>query len=189
MGKIKYGIKNLHLAKVKSIEGNKYTYDTPKKINGAVSITLDASGESVEEYADDIIYYKEDTNNGYEGSLEVEMLDDDILAEMFGQEKGEDGVLLENASDVSSEYALMYEFKVSGDEKIKGKRVTLYRVKFSRPSLSTSTRQKSTSPVHDSVKITVMPRETDEYIKATVTSDKEEKYDAWFTKVYEKAEA
>ena len=31
MGRIKYGIKNLHIAEVKSTEG-KYTYDTPKKL-------------------------------------------------------------------------------------------------------------------------------------------------------------
>lgn len=188
MGKIKYGIKNLHIAEVQSKEG-KYTYGTSKKVAGAVSITLDASGEESEEYADDVIWYKEDTNNGYEGNLEVEMLDDEILTMMFGHEKNTDGAILEKSTDEAKEFALMYEFKVSGDPTIKGKRVVLYRVKFSRPSLSTSTKQKSTSPVHDTVKITAMPRETDDYIKATITSDKEEKYKTWFDKVYEKADA
>ena len=117
------------------------------------------------------------------------MLDDEILTMMFGHEKNTDGAILEKATDVAKEFALMYEFKVSGDPTIKGKRVALYRVKFARPSLSTSTKQKSTSPVHDTVKITVMPRETDDCIKATITSDKEEKYKTWFDKVYEKADA
>lgn len=45
--KVKYNIKNVHVAKQteKTTEGaTTYTYDTPKSIPGAVSISLDAQG-------------------------------------------------------------------------------------------------------------------------------------------------
>lgn len=53
--KVKYNIKNVHVAKQteKTTEGaTTYTYDTPKSIPGAVSISLDAQGEISKFYAD-----------------------------------------------------------------------------------------------------------------------------------------
>ena len=49
--KVKYNIKNVHVAKQteKTTEGTTtYTYDNPKSIPGAVSISLDAQGENSE---------------------------------------------------------------------------------------------------------------------------------------------
>ena len=43
---IKYNLKNVHAAKLTLSDSGEYTYDTPKAIPGAVSISLDAEGES-----------------------------------------------------------------------------------------------------------------------------------------------
>ena len=71
--KIKFGLKNVHYAVVTE-SGGVVSYGTPKHIPGAVNLTLSAAGESVQFYADDIVYYEENTNNGYEGSLEMALI-------------------------------------------------------------------------------------------------------------------
>ena len=69
--KIKYNIKNVHAAKltVSVVDGvTTYSYATPQPIPGAVSIALDAEGESSPFYADGIVYFRSATNNGYKGN-------------------------------------------------------------------------------------------------------------------------
>jgi phi13 family phage major tail protein len=61
--KIKYNLKNVHAAKLTLSDSGEYTYDTPKAIPGAVSISLDAEGESNPFYADGIVYFRSTSNN------------------------------------------------------------------------------------------------------------------------------
>ena len=39
MSRVRYGIKNVHYALVKNTDNGTYTYDTPKPLKGAVSIS------------------------------------------------------------------------------------------------------------------------------------------------------
>jgi len=59
--KVKFGLKNVHYSVVTETDGT-ITYDTPESIPGAVNLTLDAAGESVQFYADDSVYFEENTN-------------------------------------------------------------------------------------------------------------------------------
>ena len=57
--KVKFGLKNVHYAVVTETVTDgviSISYGTPKRIPGAVNLTLDAAGEPVEFYADDIVY-------------------------------------------------------------------------------------------------------------------------------------
>lgn len=75
--KVKYNLKNVHAAKLTEtdVEGvSTFTYGTPKAIPGAVSISLDAEGESSPFYADGIVYFRSVTNNGYSGDLEIALI-------------------------------------------------------------------------------------------------------------------
>ena len=66
--KIKYNLKNVHAAVMTATVTSgvtSYSYGTPQAIPGAVSISLDAEGESSPFYADGIVYYRTFANNGY----------------------------------------------------------------------------------------------------------------------------
>ena len=86
--KVKYNLKNVHAAVLtESVVHNEtvFTYGTPKPIPGAVSISLDAEGESSPFYADGIVYFRSVTNNGYSGDLEIALIPEwfrtDVLQE------------------------------------------------------------------------------------------------------------
>lgn len=76
--KVKYNLKNVHAAKltetVSSSGETTFSYESPKAIPGAVSISLDAEGESTPFYADGIVYFRSVTNNGYSGDLEIALI-------------------------------------------------------------------------------------------------------------------
>ena len=53
--KVKYNLKNVHAAKLTKGDDGNFTYDTPQAIPGAVSISLEAEGDSSPFYADGIV--------------------------------------------------------------------------------------------------------------------------------------
>ena len=74
MNKIKYNLKNVHAAIQTHTEDGGYSYETPVAIPGAVSLSLDAQGETSPFYADGIVYFRSVSNNGYSGDLEIALI-------------------------------------------------------------------------------------------------------------------
>ena len=75
--KVKYNLKNVHAAKLTETDSDgttTFSYAEPKAIPGAVSISLDAEGETSPFYADGIVYFRSVTNNGYSGDLEIALI-------------------------------------------------------------------------------------------------------------------
>ena len=66
--KIRYGLKNVYVAKATVSETNVVSYGTPVAIPGAVSLSLDTEGDVNPFYADNIVYYRSVNNNGYSGT-------------------------------------------------------------------------------------------------------------------------
>ena len=106
--KVKFGLKNGIMQFVTETDGE-ITYDTPKPIR-AVNLTLDAAGESVQFYADDSVYYEENTNDGYTGSLEMALIPDEFRVDVLGDEIDSNGALIENRDNKVKKFALMFEF-------------------------------------------------------------------------------
>ena len=103
--KVKYNLKNVHAAKLTTevVDGvTNYSYATPKAIPGAVSLSLDAEGESSPFYADGIVYFRTYANNGYSGDLEIALIPEWFRTEILKELLDSNGVLVEKADNTSS---------------------------------------------------------------------------------------
>lgn len=164
--KIRFGFKNVYYALLSETEDG-ITYGTPKKWAGAKSLSLDASGETSTFYADDIAYYTTSTSNGYSGTLEMAYLSDTVKKDIFNWQESEDGMLLEIASALPNDVALIFECQ--GD--VNAKRHLFYRCTFGRPSFEASTKEESVEPQTESLDVTMTPVAVGDYdiTKATAT--------------------
>ena len=88
-----------------------FAYAAPKAIPGAVSISLDAEGETSPFYADGIVYFRSVTNNGYSGDLEIALIPEWFRTEILQEKLDAKGVLVENSGvGESVKFALLFEF-------------------------------------------------------------------------------
>ena len=182
MNKVKFGLSNVHIAPL-TYDGTKYTYDEIIKIPGAVSLSLEPSGDSNDFYADNVIYFSSTANQGYEGDLEIAMITDEIREKIFGELKDKNGAFIESAKDINTPFA--FGFQIEGDEK--GRRFWYYNCTMSRPGNSASTTEATKEPSTDTLTMKAMPRITDSRVRIflTETAENKEAYDSFFDTVYE----
>ena len=185
--KVLFGLQNVHIA-FATDDG----YGTPVKISGAVNLSTNAEGNQNVFYADNIPYVTFSGNSGYTGDLEMALVPDSVLAEMFGWEVDSNGALVENASGNPKPFALMYEVK--GDAK--NRRNVFYNVTAARPNRSAATTTDSTDPDTETLSITMIPKEftsgtgatavTRNVTKASMepTADNATVYNGFFNAVY-----
>lgn len=183
MNKVKFGLSNVHIAKITYGADNAITYGTPFALPGAVNLSLDASGESADFYADNTKYFSDSANQGYTGTLEIALINDDFRTNILGQTAGADGVFVENKDDVLADFALGCQFE--GDTA--GTRYWFYVCKVSRPSVASQTIETTKSPVTDTLNITITPRIADGNVKAQIEYSQANAttYNGFFTSVYE----
>lgn len=181
--KIKYNLKNVHIAKQTETETDEtttYTYTDPKKIPGSVSLSLDAQGEISKFYADGIVYYVASSNNGYEGDLEVALIPSWFRTEILNEGLDSNKVLVENANNEPEKFAMLFEF----DGDVKAIRRCLYNCSCTRPSIASETKEDTVQPGTETLTITCSPR-TDGVVKAQTGPDTTDKvYTDWYKKVY-----
>ena len=110
--KVKYNLKNVHAAKLTETTEDgvtKYTYEAPQAIPGAVSISLDAEGDSSPFYADGIVYFRSNTNNGYSGDLEIALIPEWFRTDILQEKLDSNGVLVEKSDNAGSvKFALLF---------------------------------------------------------------------------------
>lgn len=182
--KVKYNLKNAYAAKLTETVKDgvtTFTYDTPKPIPGAVSISLDAEGETKAFYADGIVYFRSVTNNGYSGDLEIALIPEWFRTEILQEVLDDKGVLVEKSglSD-TVKFALLFEF----DGDIRSIRHVLYYCTASRPSLESETKEDTIEPGTEKLSITADPR-SDGLVKArSGDSTDAAAYDNWYKAVY-----
>ena len=179
--KVKYNLKNVYAAKLTTEEDGSYVYDTPKAIPGAVSISLDAEGDSSPFYADGIVYFRSTANNGYSGDLELALIPDWFRTDILQEIEDNNGVLVENSTVTEMEkFALLFEF----DGDVRSIRHVLYNCTASRPSIESETKEDSIEPGKEKLSLTADPREDGLVKSRTGDATSEETYNTWYEKVY-----
>ena len=182
--KVKYNLKNVHAAVLTEevVEGvTEYSYATPKAIPGAVSINLDAEGDSSPFYADGIVYFRTFANNGYSGDLEIALIPEWFRTEILKEILDSNGVLVEKADNTESvKFALLFEF--DGDEH--GIRHVLYNCAASRPSIESQTKEETIEPRTETLNLTADPREDGLVKSRTGDTTAKANYDGWYGAVY-----
>jgi phi13 family phage major tail protein len=188
--KVKYNLKNVYAAKLTETTSESgettFTYATPKAIPGAVSISLDAEGDTSPFYADGIVYFRSVTNNGYSGDLEIALIPEWFRTEILQEAQDANGVLVENSTVAESvKFALLFEF----DGDVKAIRHVLYNCSASRPSIESETKEDTIEPGTETLSITADPR-SDGLVKArTGDTTDDTAYEAWYKSVYSPAES
>lgn len=178
--KVKFGFKNCYYAPI-TVSDNAVTYGTPVQLKGAVSMSLSASGETTEFYADDAVYFSDINNNGYEGTLELALIPDDFKIACLGATKDSDNVLIEGSTKVNTPFALLCEF--TGDEK--ARKFVFYNCMASRPDVASNTKGASIEVQTETLNLTIRPN-ADGIVKAeTSETTTTGVVEGWYNAVYQ----
>lgn len=184
--KIKYGISKLYYAIATIDEDtNTATYATPVAWPGAVSLSLDAEGDTSPFYADNIIYYTGVANNGYSGDLETALVPESFRTSVLGETADAKGVLIERANVEPVHFALLFEFQ--GDQR--ATKHVLYNCVASRPTTEGSTKEDTIEPQTETVTITATPIHNAtlnaDIVKARTATNTDSTTDTgWYSAVY-----
>lgn len=182
--KVQFNIKNVHYAILTETDNQGViteSWGNVVKVPGAVSLTLDADGEISPFYADGIKYYIAASNQGYTGSLEMARIPDRMLIDIWGMEKDNNGVLIENVEKQFKDFALMFE--IDGDAK--SQRFCLFKVSATRPQIASQTNTETKEPQTQTMDISATPLLSNNNVLAKTTADtSDEQFNNWFQQVY-----
>lgn len=181
--KVKYNLKNVHWAKLTLDSSGNPTFGTVHEWPGAVSLSLDAQGETTPFYADGIVYYNFINNNGYSGDFESALVPELFKTEILGETKDANGVLVETKDAPKHEFALLFEF--DGDEK--ARRHVMYRCAVTRPGVSGQTNEENITPQTETVTITATALPSGPVKASTTAETGTSVYDNWYTAVFQSA--
>lgn len=183
--KVKYGLKNAYyaLATIDSTTGAA-TYGTPKRLPGAVSISLDPAGESQTFYADDVAYFVTGGSTGYTGELELALIPDDFLKDCLGQDGSETGAIIETADFSPKNFALLFEF-ATDDHAMKH---VFYNCTANRGSITGNTKGENTEVQTETISLnasSVYNAKLDTQIVKAKADNTNAGYSSWYTNVWQ----
>lgn len=177
--KVRFGLKNVHYAILTS-----GSYATPVAVPGAVNLDLSPNGETNRFYADDITYYLSTGNQGYEGSLEMAKIPDDMLKDVWGYTQGTTSkVLTENASAEPKNFALLYQISGDADDEY----YVLYCCSAGRPEAGSQTLEDSKTPNTQSFELSAVPMSDGKVMAKTSATTPTATKSSWFTTVFVEA--
>lgn len=185
--KIKYGLSRVYYAKATiDVSTGKATYTTPVAIPGAVSLSMDPSGESNKFYADNVAYATFAANAGYEGELEVAMIPDSFRTDILGEVIDSD-IMVEKSGATATPFALLFQFE--GDED--ATRHVFYNCTAARPNVGSKTTEESVEVQTETINLTcgaIFNEKLDASIVKGKISDKtKQTYVDWFNSVHQPA--
>jgi phi13 family phage major tail protein len=183
MGKITFGLSNLYYATVTESEGGTITYGTPVAWPGARELSLSATGEPTQVYADDMVYVTINPTAGYDGDLTMLTIPETFYTDVLGMTTDENGVLVESENDNQNQFALLGEFKSETTDR---KRFVLYNCSANKPDFGGTTKEEGVEAYEFTIAITATAANDTGAVKCTVTNATETKtqFDGWFTEVY-----
>lgn len=175
--KITYGLSNVHVWPITetSAEG-KPTYGSVIKLPGAKEMSLSAEGDTATFYADNVIYWTAEANNGYSGSVTLAEMPEEFAEKILNQIRDKNGVLLEDSTATGCEFAMAFEFE--GD--VNKKRIIFYRCTAGRPDVGSSTKEDSIEPNTQEISIKAVPRLDNHFVKASISDAKSTAYSSWY---------
>lgn len=182
--KVKYGLKNVYYAVATIDEDNKATYGNPKKWPGAVSLSLDAQGDTTKFRADNMNYWIGQSNNGYEGDFESALIPDSFRQDVLGDIVDGDGATYEDADAKTVYFALLFQFE--GD--VKARRHVMYKCSATRPSVSGSTTDENIEPQTETLTITadsIYVTAVDKNVTKAYADETDSAYANWFSAVHQ----
>lgn len=179
--RVRFGLSNVHIFPVTVSDENVVTFGTGHALKGAVNLELDELGEVTPFYADNVVYYRGRSNQGYEGSMEFALFDSWFLTEILGFTEDTNHVIVENANARPTPFALAYQTDGDADFEYG----ILYYCEASRPSLTASTKTDTTEVQTQTCDITVSPIPDTMDIKChTLDTTPDSVVEAWFTTPY-----
>ncbi len=149
--KITYGLEQVHIALL--TDPDTPAYGVPVAIPGAVKFTPEPQGAETKLYADDGVYYIASTNDGYKATLEMALLPDAVLEDLFGWRIDANGMLVEIADGTPAEFALLGQ--IQGDSK--NRRFVYYRCRASRVAKEHATKGENIDAKGDAISLTIIP--------------------------------
>lgn len=180
--KIKYGLSRVYYATATISTSGAATYTTPVALPGAVSLSMDPSGESNKFYADNVAYATFAANAGYEGTLELALIPDTFRQTILGEITDSD-IQVEKAEASTQPFALLFQFE--GDED--ATRHVFYNVTASRPNVGSQTTEESVEVQTETLNLTcgsIYNAKVDANIVKGKISDKTKTaYTNWFSAV------
>lgn len=178
--KVNFGITNVYYAKA-TYSGGAVSYGSTKRISGAVSIALTSDTSDNPFFADNHIYWRSSSSQGYTGTIEFARLPEDFRKDILGETVDTNGVILETSSDTTSPFALIFQVEGDEDEEMK----LLYYCTVTRPPMDANTMTDSTTPDTVTLDLTVSPRpDTGEIKASTGTATATSVSTAWTSSVY-----
>ncbi len=179
--KVKFNICNVHYAPITVAEDGSVTFATPVAMPGAVSLSLDPTGEPESFYADGIEYYVINNNQGYDGDLELAMIPESFRTEILKEETDRNNVLVENANSETGSFALLFEF----DGDIRKIRHVMYNCSASRPKIESKTNEEDKEVQTETLTVKARPMASG-YVKAkTGDNTADTVYNNWYKSVYQ----
>lgn len=178
---VKFNLCNVHYSVLTQTEDGNYSWATPVPMPGAVSISLDPTGEPESFYADGVEYYVINNNQGYDGDLELAMISEDFRKDVLNEKVDSNSVLVENSNAAAAHFALLFEF--DGDSK-KIKHV-MYNCSAARPNISSKTNEDSKEVQTETLSLKARPLANGLVKAKTGDSTKATVYNNWYKKVYE----
>ena len=176
--KVKFGIKNVHIAPMTDTTAE--TYGTVIAIPGAVSLSLEAQGDTSDFYADNTKYFVSVANNGYSGDLEIANIPEEVLTAIFKFEEDTKKVLVENSKYEPVPFAMMWE----QDGDVTGTKFCLYNCKATRPSREFNTTTESKEVQTMTLSVVASPLKNGQTIAMTTADTDSTVVSDWYTAPY-----